>query len=204
MGATKEQAEKTKQDLIDAALNVFSSKGFNVTRLEDISKEAGVTRGAFYWHFKNKLEVFAEVHRYILGEFLTTMKEAIDKSATPVENLRNVLLQIIIALVQDEKAQRCGKLFYLTEYTPEVIAVLTELKKELGFPVRTLLSKIIEEGKNSKEIRDDMDTESVFKAAISTIIGTADQVLDNLFPITEKDAHNIVTIFIDGIRNKTA
>lgn len=54
---TKEDAEKTKQELIASALNLFSDKGVSRTTLTDIAKGAGVTKGAFYWHFKDKFEI---------------------------------------------------------------------------------------------------------------------------------------------------
>ena len=58
---TKEEAEKTRQKLIHTALMLFSEKGVSRTTLTDISKAAGVTKGAFYWHFRNKLEIFEAI-----------------------------------------------------------------------------------------------------------------------------------------------
>ena len=69
MGATKEQAEKTRHDLLNSALIIFCKNGFNKTRLEDIANDAGVTRGAFYWHFRNKTEVFSELLKKIMTDF---------------------------------------------------------------------------------------------------------------------------------------
>ena len=66
MGATKEQAEQTRKILLKSALKVFSEKGFSASRLEDIAKEAGVTRGAIYWHFKNKLDIFQALFQEII------------------------------------------------------------------------------------------------------------------------------------------
>jgi AcrR family transcriptional regulator len=54
MRRTKEDALETRQALLNAALRVFSEKGLEATRLEDIAERAEVTRGALYWHFKNK------------------------------------------------------------------------------------------------------------------------------------------------------
>ena len=44
MRRTKEEAEQTRQKLLDAALTVFSQKGYTATRLEDVARMAGVTR----------------------------------------------------------------------------------------------------------------------------------------------------------------
>ena len=55
---TKEDAQKTREQLLDAAETVFHRKGVSKTSLNDIAEEAGLTRGALYWHFKNKHDVF--------------------------------------------------------------------------------------------------------------------------------------------------
>jgi AcrR family transcriptional regulator len=46
--------ERTRQDLLDAAWPIFAEKGFAAASVEDICRAAGLTRGAFYWHFTSK------------------------------------------------------------------------------------------------------------------------------------------------------
>ncbi|MCA6914082.1 multidrug efflux transporter transcriptional repressor AcrR [Pectobacterium versatile] len=58
---TKKQAQETRQHILDTALRVFSEHGVSATSLSDIATAAGVTRGAIYWHFKNKAEIFDEI-----------------------------------------------------------------------------------------------------------------------------------------------
>ena len=55
---TKEEAEKTRKEIIESARAVFHECGVSRSTLEKIAKEAGVTRGAVYWHFKDKAELF--------------------------------------------------------------------------------------------------------------------------------------------------
>jgi TetR/AcrR family acrAB operon transcriptional repressor len=55
---TKEEAEQTRKDIIDAARRVFHQHGVVRSTLDKIAREAGVTRGAVYWHFKDKAELF--------------------------------------------------------------------------------------------------------------------------------------------------
>lgn len=56
---TKEEALQTRQLLIGAAREVFHRQGVSRSTLEQIAREAGLTRGALYWHFKNKAELFS-------------------------------------------------------------------------------------------------------------------------------------------------
>ena len=58
---TKERAEQTRQRIVDAAEQVFYRRGVARASLEEIAREAGVTRGAVYWHFADKVEVFIAV-----------------------------------------------------------------------------------------------------------------------------------------------
>lgn len=66
---TKEEALKTREALIDAAVRMFSIRGVSRTTLAAIAKEAGVTRGAIYWHFKNKEDLLGALWEQLLLPF---------------------------------------------------------------------------------------------------------------------------------------
>lgn len=55
---TKEDALETRNHLLDAAEDVFYRAGYARTTLEAVAEAAGLTRGAIYWHFKNKSDLF--------------------------------------------------------------------------------------------------------------------------------------------------
>ncbi len=55
---TKEDALATRSALLDAAERLFQARGVSGTSLNDIAVEAGTTRGAIYWHFKDKSDLF--------------------------------------------------------------------------------------------------------------------------------------------------
>lgn len=54
---TKEEAQLTRTQLLDAAERLFSERGVAGTTLNDIATAAGLTRGAIYWHFQNKTDL---------------------------------------------------------------------------------------------------------------------------------------------------
>lgn len=68
MKKAKEDAMITRQSILDAAFKCFFENGFKATSLDMIAKEASVTRGAVYWHFKDKSELYREVVKDTLGE----------------------------------------------------------------------------------------------------------------------------------------
>lgn len=67
---TKQQAEETRQEILDAAIKTFSERGVSATSLADIAKAAGVTRGAIYWHFKNKVDLFQQACEFSDSQIL--------------------------------------------------------------------------------------------------------------------------------------
>jgi len=58
---TREQAERTRLDLVRAARKLFERRGFDAVSAEEVAAAAGVTRGALYHHFDGKEGVFAAV-----------------------------------------------------------------------------------------------------------------------------------------------
>ncbi|WP_417315939.1 TetR family transcriptional regulator, partial [Enterobacter sp.] len=77
----KEDAEKTRQQLIEAAIVQFSTRGVASTTLTDIADAANLTRGAIYWHFSSKSEIFNAIWeqqlplREIIRDRLSLSKE---------------------------------------------------------------------------------------------------------------------------------
>jgi TetR/AcrR family transcriptional repressor of nem operon len=83
------KGELTRAKILDAAKGLVMSKGFAGTSIDDILKEAKLTKGAFFHHFKGKAELARElVERYALNDlkmFETFVAEAESKSEDPLE-----------------------------------------------------------------------------------------------------------------------
>ncbi len=60
---TREESENTKSMILKSALDCFYEKGFSRTTFEDIAARINLTKGAVYWHFKNKAELLGELIR---------------------------------------------------------------------------------------------------------------------------------------------
>ena len=58
-----EHGRERKQQLLDAAAELFTANGYAATRIEDICRRAGVAKGLFYWYFSTKQELFSELVR---------------------------------------------------------------------------------------------------------------------------------------------
>jgi AcrR family transcriptional regulator len=78
--------EHTRELLLDAAEEIFATRGFDGASLDDIAATAGYTRGAIYKHFSNKEDLFLAVSKRLNEGFLTGFLDLLDPS-TPPEDL---------------------------------------------------------------------------------------------------------------------
>ncbi len=93
---TKEQALETRKRILEAAARIFGQHGFNDVSLENIASAAGVTRGAVYWHFRSKAELFNTVceNTPLPFEILKTDSNW-NQESNPLLQFRDVLLTSI-------------------------------------------------------------------------------------------------------------
>ncbi|SCK35446.1 transcriptional regulator, TetR family [Variovorax sp. HW608] len=93
---TKEEAQETRQRLLDAAEVLFQSQGVSQTTLQQIAQQAGATRGAIYWHFKDKADLFnAMMDRVTLPLEAAVQQVAKDGSMEGVERMMVEALQLV-------------------------------------------------------------------------------------------------------------
>ncbi len=107
MRRTKQEADKTRSDLLTAAEILFLEKGVAHTSLEQIAKYAGVTRGAIYWHFKNKADLFhAMLNQVRLPTEIIAQRIKQCDPEDPVAGLRNLCVDALASLLVDERKKR--------------------------------------------------------------------------------------------------
>ncbi|MYL22504.1 TetR family transcriptional regulator [Halomonas alkaliantarctica] len=87
---TKAEAAATREALLDAAEEMFIQHGVARTSLEQIARHAGMTRGAVYWHFKNKADLFQAMLQRVRLPFQDLIEELDDPELAkkPLEAIR--------------------------------------------------------------------------------------------------------------------
>ncbi|MBL4859243.1 MAG: TetR family transcriptional regulator [Erythrobacter sp.] len=104
---------ETRTRILDAAEQVFHRKGVLSASLHDIASEAGVTRGAIYWHFKNKHDVFIAMadRRRLPFEALAQRAEAGDE-ADPLGRLREFMVYLLQQVARDPSQRRVFEIMF--------------------------------------------------------------------------------------------
>ncbi|KFE44594.1 auxin-lysine conjugate-binding transcriptional regulator PmeR [Pseudomonas congelans] len=119
---TKEEAQITRSQILEAAEQAFYERGVARTTLADIATLAGVTRGAIYWHFNNKADL-VQAMLDSLQEPLDEMAEASqsEEEEDPLGCMRNLLIHLFHELALDPKTRRINEiLFHKCEFTDEM------------------------------------------------------------------------------------
>ena len=122
---TKEEALATRDRLLDAAELVFSEKGVSRTSLSDIAEAAGASRGAIYWHFKNKADLFnAMMERTTLPMEDALHQIGHDAAQDPLHELQRAIQDAMRKIATDERTRRVFEVATLkVEYVDELLAV---------------------------------------------------------------------------------
>lgn len=122
---TKEDAQATRCQLMDAALHLFAKQGVSRTSLQDIAAAAGATRGAIYWHFKNKADLFNALMESATLPMEQTMQQAAnDVNQDPLLELERAIMLPMQSIVDDERVHATFEIATMkVEYVDELLAV---------------------------------------------------------------------------------
>jgi len=123
---TKEEALATRNRIIDTAEHVFYRKGVSRTSLAEIATAAGVTRGAIYWHFKNKSDLFTAMFERVKLPLDELIAASLDTRETdPLERLSDFIVHCLRDTTQDPQRRRILEiLFHKCEFTEDMGEVM--------------------------------------------------------------------------------
>lgn len=95
----RRRKEDRPQEITEAAMAAFAEKGYAATKVEDVAKRAGVSKGLLYLYFKTKEELFKAVIRSFVVPRIDELSEIIDRSElTSEEFLRGPFLDFVKTL----------------------------------------------------------------------------------------------------------
>jgi len=129
---TKLEALETRERLLDAAEVVFRQRGVSRTSLAEVAAAAGVTRGAVYWHFKDKTALFhAMCDRATLPLDALFERASETASTEPLQTLRALCVDALQRLAVDARTQVVFEvIFHKTEMVDELADIATSNENE--------------------------------------------------------------------------
>ncbi|CAI8765698.1 multidrug efflux transporter transcriptional repressor AcrR [Kosakonia quasisacchari] len=196
---TKQQALETRQHILDVAMRLFSQQGVSATSLAEIAQAAGVTRGAIYWHFKNKSDLFSEIWKLSessIGDLEIEYRAKFPDD--PLSVLREILVYILEATVVEERRRLMMEIiFHKCEFVGEM-AIVQEAQRNLSLESYDRIELTLHECMQAKLLPDNLLTRRVavlIRAYVSGIMENwlfAPQSFD-----LKKEARDYVTILLE-------
>ncbi len=168
---TKEEAEETRQQILETALDVFSRKGYSRTTFVDIAEHIGLTKGAVYWHFKTKTDLLVSL---IEGSIARKRREVGNPVEQPpsLEALRSCYLRSAEAMLSDPQLLKFD--FFVNfqiEWSEDLISdVRTGLEKVGEDPFRKY-SDAIQRLQEVGIVDSSVDAEKLGSILIATWLG---------------------------------
>lgn len=169
MAHNKNDAGETRRLIILSALKLFSEKGFDATSISEICKNANITKGALYWHFKDKRDLYYQLISEVIKEVLDRSMFLAEKEVSPIFRMKKYLNNYLTNIINNEIYQEAYRL----------------LIREMQFDQLANIEQLLE------DIKQEFDFETVFQEAIDQ-----KELTDFL---TAKEYYEIYTHMFDSI-----
>jgi TetR/AcrR family acrAB operon transcriptional repressor len=200
MRRTKEESLITRENVLTAALEVFSRCGYSAARLEDIAQAAKVTRGAIYHHFAGKEELYKALVTERSSGINQLAEEILSQGGTSIEIIRRLLISLIEYLEENEEYRALLELAIskveLTEGLDSIRQDTVHGRRQLAAFFQDLLRQGIQAG----EIRSDLQVESSAWGILSYMNGVGLIWIQDQEAFSLRDnAEQLVDILLKGI-----
>jgi AcrR family transcriptional regulator len=202
---TKAEAEQTREAVLAAAIEVFLERGVSRATLDQIARVAGVTRGAVYWHFRDKREIFAALERRAnlpneeLGARLKA-RLAADPGLDPLDELVGTIREGVQSFEADRERRRILTVLWLRcEYVGEMLPALVR-QQRADAALRELFETVIGFAVARDRVAPGWSPELAARALVLLINGSVAEWLREPGEVRLVDSTvPLVTTFLDAI-----
>lgn len=182
MKKTKEEASETRLAILQSALDTFYEKGYTRTTFDEIAKRIGYTKGAVYWHFRNKPDLVTA----LINDYITRQREYVDGRIGELKTLNDILTYFLYMseyIISSENNRKLA--FFMALQMEWSEALITKVKLDVDEHRQKLLNKLKEALtfiQNSGEIDDDVDLDKTTYAIKSVWLGLLSSYLGHRCP----------------------
>jgi TetR/AcrR family acrAB operon transcriptional repressor len=203
---TKDEARETRNRILDAAERLFSDRGVSRTSLEDVAQAAGVTRGAVYWHFRDKSDLFAAmVNRVTLPMEEMVARSSDDGIADPLASLKHCA---VTALKRTATDPQCRRVFDVVTHKCEYLGEMAGVKRRISSIQKGCVDRAERAIRNAVRRGQLPASVNARLAAIgldAMLFGLISNWLTNHeYVALERHAEAMIDLYIDGLRRRGA
>ena len=162
-----DRGEATRRHILEAAARVFAEKGYAASSLNDLIREASVTKGGFYFHFPSKEALAVAVLREKKEQWAAKVMAAAERHPAAIDQLRAMPAALLDLYDTDPSAKVVQRLTLELSEDPKLapdMATLFHLWVDLTVSV---MRKAQQEG----TLRDDVDVRVAAEGAVAAFVG---------------------------------
>jgi AcrR family transcriptional regulator len=190
----KERAQITRQKLVDAALDLFFERGYDNVTVDDICEKAGVSKGAFYGHFKSKDQAVVEEFLKVDDYYQEMLPQILQEKSYVDKGIAFVRLALRYIASQGEMVI---KVAYSSQISPGRKASPVASRDRALY---LLAEGLIREAQEAGEVRKDLDSAEIASVLIRAIRGTVyDWCLQDGGFDLEAAAIPLASVLTDGL-----
>jgi TetR/AcrR family acrAB operon transcriptional repressor len=168
---TPAETERTRRAVLQAGLTVFSQRGYSATRLEDVAQAAGITRGAIYYHFKSKADLYTALVDDASARLEEVIVSARSSGGSFTEITRRVMVRMLAYLEEDETYRAVqGLLLLKTGVAPDLYAGRPSQRDEIQAK-EAELAAVMRAGIAAGAFRADLDPVEGARAMLAYLDG---------------------------------
>ncbi len=170
---TKEEALETRNRILDAAEEIFQSKGVARTSLADVAEAAEVTRGAIYWHFKNKIDLFEAMCERVRLPMEAMLEAGADlREADPLGQLRKIAVFVLQQTATDPHSRKVRDIiFHKCEFV-DATDPISMRRQQCHSESRGNIERDLKNAQSKGQLPEDLDI-ALAAAALHSAIGGA-------------------------------
>jgi AcrR family transcriptional regulator len=199
----KKEGTSPPEALLAAAFRVFASRGYRATRLEEVAEEAGMTKGAIYYHFESKEDLLRRAVEHRHESVFAELEGGLATLEAPASvRIRYVLREVWRHVLEPVWGQAVRLMF--GEVGIEFPALFRMWAEDGPIQAWTVVRRLIEEGVRNGEFRPEVDPEVSARLVVSGLMMQAAlQVHSGLQDLAPCDVDRIfdsgVDLFLHGL-----
>ena len=160
---TKEEAEATKKAISIATLEIFCEKGYSRTTFDEIAKRINLTKGAVYWHFRNKADILSEIIRKtfeITRNIIAIKVPKIDS----LEQLKQYMHEELKLIENNPEYRQCLYfVFHQMEWSEAILNKVSADVKSITDFNKEQIKKALKNEQESKQIKPELNIEDIIE-----------------------------------------
>lgn len=198
---TKEEALETRGRIMEAAIDVFFERGVANATLNDIAARADVTRGAIYWHFKNKLDIFYALNDKLQLSFVDAIRADLENDHPhPLLQLERLCTEMLVDLEADKEVFKIlSIMFFKCDYSGEM-GIFLHAQNDRRKQNVELFARYFGRAKTHQHLAADVDPSMLSLALLSYISGLVfDYLRDPSMISLGNDAPRLMRLFFRNL-----